>query len=337
MAVTYEVETWSELVAAFTNGGETITDGSRIIKLMNDIDCNAEIPEGVAETLLAKYNVASDRYVEINGEYKENGETKRRKIINLRTHIINPVKIFRVNNISSGDSAGAGLTLRGIDFINLILDQRLASGVRWASTSPLAATNCRFVGKRSTNIFDSEYYGANIVLTSCFFNVPYKSSEPTFKTFCIAKPPDGKNRIQKAYYCYFVESDSGLTPDDTKPCTSFGKMQLSGCRAEGETTFGDVLTFTDQSMATTRVQNVMDIDLKTTATEGTTITVNAPYGVWRDDIHSTDSAITNTYEYTNVNGDNYSIPETPERMKDAEALSKDGLDIGVGSESGDET
>lgn len=337
MATTYEVTTWSELVAAFANGGETITNGSRIIKLMNDINCNDEIPEGVAETLWAKYNVNGDRFVEINGEYIENGETKRRKILNLRTHITTPVKIFRVTNNSSSNTAGAGLTLRGIDFINLTLDQRLASGVKWSTTSPLAATNCRFVGKRSTNIFVSEYHGANIILTSCFFNMPYKSSDPTFNTFYIAEPPTSNSYIQKAYYCYFVESDSGVTPDDTKPCTSFGKMQISGCRAEGETTFGDVLTFTDQSTAITRVQNVMDLDLKTTATEGTTITVNAPYGVWRDDIHSTDSAITDVYEYTNVNGDDYSIPETPERMKDAEALSEDGLDIGSSSESGDET
>ena len=49
---TYEVSTWTELVEAL----ETINESteSQTIKITADIDCNDEIPEGVASTIVCK-------------------------------------------------------------------------------------------------------------------------------------------------------------------------------------------------------------------------------------------------------------------------------------------
>lgn len=333
---TYEAASWQDI---YDICSETFTDDVTI-KLIADIDCNRAIPEGVESSIELYWTSSSLKYAIIDGSYEVNGVTKNHVIKNLRTHVINPVTIFYAHRKPPSQSdTTAPLRIRNIDFINLILDAPLARG--GYSQTPLAITGCRFVGKRSTSMF----YGATTggtVLTSCFFNVPYISSSPSINNIYLATVNSTVTNPRDAYYCYFQESYAGWTVDNTKPCTSFGNLRLSGCYVDGEIVAGETFILTTQYANDSTIQNAINANLYTTAAEGTTISVQAPKGIWKNDIYSTNSAITEPYEYVNVNQDNtteppilYAIPESPANMKDANALYDDGFDIV--HESGDAT
>ena len=89
---TYEVSTWAQLRSAITSvaSGDTI-------KLIADIDCNDEIPEGVASTILLSVFTLT-----IDGGYVEDGVTKRHEIRNLRTSASSPASIFKIQASSDG-------------------------------------------------------------------------------------------------------------------------------------------------------------------------------------------------------------------------------------------
>lgn len=311
-----EVSTWAELVSAYTNDGGTYGD-SVTIKLIRDIDCNDEIPEGVETTLVA--GTKSNTYaLVVDGSYEVNGEVRNHVIRNLRTHVISPVNIFR---------CGVGeTTFKNIDFINLILDRPLLLIAQNALAKGCVLNHCRFVGRRTYNLWDTIYSSkttAGFKLYSCFFNVPYIKSP-----YVVADIPLERNNatgsnlkhLSYAYFCRFVESDDTLTG-----ITSCSNLKLSGCRVQGKLTSSSPITITSQYAYDSVIQNVVDLTLKTTEEQGTTVVVNAPKGVWKDAIYSTDSTILTPYQYTNTNP--LAIPESPADMIDVSKLYSDGFDV----------
>lgn len=65
--------TWQDIVDAYTNNGVQYND-SVTVKLMKDIDCNDEIPEGVETTLVPNLSANNTTYVFIlDGGYEVNG------------------------------------------------------------------------------------------------------------------------------------------------------------------------------------------------------------------------------------------------------------------------
>ena len=311
--ITVDVRTWTELVEAFNNGGTKYTDDVTI-KLTADIDCNDEIPEGVETTISP--NIGS-YYCILDGMY---GVNQNHVIHNLRTHVVSPVNIFR---------AGLnGLTLKNIDFTNLVLDRPLLTVGQSSGSTPCTINRCRFVGRRTYNLFNNTYgspiaTSAGLNLYSCFFNIPYIKTP-----YVAADAPLERNNatgsslkyLSYAYFCRFVESHN-----DNTGITSCSNLKLSGCHVQGELTSSSPITITSQYDYDSEVQNVVDLTLKTTEEQGTTIVVNAPKGIWKDAIYSTDSTILAPYQYTNTNP--LAIPESPADMMSVSELYSDGFDV----------
>ena len=181
---TYEVSTWNELITELS----TLRTEAVIIKLTADIDCNDEIPLGVASTITIWNSAAYP--MTVTGAYVENGVTKNHVIRNLRTHVVNPVNIFYPrSNIDSGQNQSS-LTFNNIDFINLVLDSATLclspdSGVIY--NNKLTFNRCRFVGRRNCYLISAYSPGVEsgnaLTFTSCFFNwwhICFK-----FKILCI--------------------------------------------------------------------------------------------------------------------------------------------------------
>ena len=305
-----EAYSWQDIVDAFDDNSDNIT-----IKLMRDIDCNDEIPQGVESTLI--FSGSSYTYT-IDGAYEVNGEVRNRVIRNLRTHVITPVNIFR--------AAVAGATFKNIDFINLVLDRALVQIAQNVNARAVSFNCCRFVGRRTYNLWDtigSSKTLAGFKLYSCFFNIPYIKTP-----YVVADIPLERNNAtgsnlkyySYAYFCRFVESDDTLTG-----ITSCSNLKLSGCRVQGKLTSSSPITITSQYDYDSVIQNVVDLTLKTTEEQGTTVVVNAPKGVWKDAIYSTDSTILTPYQYTNTNP--LAIPESPADMIDVTDLYSDGFDV----------
>lgn len=320
---TFEVSTWAEIANLATQSQADAFTDDVTIKLTSDIDCNSEIPEGVESTLNFKTRKNAVVTVTIDGYYEVNGEAKSHVIRNLRTHVTTPVYIFKATNASTVSAAGIALMLRNIDFINLILDKEIIYTSE--SSQQIGIYNCRFVGKRSCNLFVGRYNKAHS-LTKCYFNVKYSDVSPTLAKLLIFRSATSSSITDLSMnFCRVVESYNGWQPDNTKSCTSFGNAKLNGCYISGEIVGGSVLTLTSMYAQDSSIQNVIDADLKTTAEQSTTITVNAPEGVWRNDIHSTDTTVTATYTYTNTN--QYALPETPSDMVNTTKLYNDGFDV----------
>lgn len=310
--ITVDASTWTELVEAFNNGGTKYTDDVTI-KLTADIDCNDEIPEGV-ETAISP-NIGS-YYCILDGAY---GDHQNHVIRNLRTHVVSPVNIFRAGSY--------GLTLKNIDFINLILDSPLFTIGQSGDSAACIINNCRFVGRRTCNLWNNTYSstrtGVGVKLYSCFFNIPYIKT-PYVVTDIPLEGNKGSGSYLKynsyAYFCRFVESDDTLIG-----ITSCSNLKLSGCYVQGELTSSSPITITSQYDYDSAVQNVVDLTLKTTEEQGTTVVVNAPKGIWKDAIYSTDSTVLTPYQYTNTNP--LAIPESPTDMMNVSELYSDGFDV----------
>lgn len=309
------VYTWAELVAAYTNDGVQYNDDVTI-KLMRDINCNDEIPEGVETSLTPA--LSSSYIMIVDGSYEVNEEVRNRVIRNLRTHVINPVVIFK--------AAVGGSIFKNIDFINLVLDGALVQIAQDSIAKACTFNCCRFVGRRTYNLWDTIKGSKTLAgfnLYSCFFNIPYIKIP-----YVVVDIPLERNNatgsnlkyLSYAYFCRFVESDETLTG-----ITSCSNLKLSGCRVQGKLTSSSPITITSQYDYDSVIQNVVDLDLKTIAQQGTTVVVNAPKGVWKDAIYSTDSTILTPYQYTNTNP--LAIPESPEDMIDVSELYSDGFDV----------
>lgn len=326
----YVANTWQDIIDLAYNNGNAYEDNVTIT-LAKDINCNTEIPEGI-ETSITFSFTSANYIVTINGEYTENNVTKNHIIRNLRTHVVTPVTIFKSNT--------GTIFFKNIDFINLILDTPLFTTPNQSNGLRTTVYNCRFVGRRSTNLFDSTSTNSRgINLYRCFFNIPYipvgdavntKLALVSYRNTSTA----GGDGNQFANFCRFKEYYGGWSISNASgkyADSDLGCLKMNGCKVEGEIvgsyTSNNSIYITIQSSFTSIIQNAIDVDLKVAATEGAVINVYAPRGVWRNDIHSINSSITGTYAYTNVNGDDFSTPETPSRMKNANELYNDGFDI----------
>lgn len=302
----YEVSTWAELVEA-TN---TTYNNGDIIKITKDIDCNKSIPEGVASTL--QFNLSSgSSLITIDGEYLEGGVSKNHVIKNLRTHVTSPVPVF-------SNSSGSNIKLKGLDFVNLIMDSTLVK--TYTNSASIYITNCRFVGERTYCLIGDYLKDYKIYLTSCFFNVPFVGTNKNYIPVC-----RGSSSNCEAYYCWFRETYGGWDVSQGID-TSTKYIKMTGCYVDGVIVGDNTIVITDQYSYNSVIQNVIDVDLRTKSAVGTTISVSAPKGIWKDLIRGYESESVTGYSYTNVNAAN-AIPETPSNMLNPTQLYNDGFDI----------
>ena len=108
--------------------------------------------------------------------------------------------------------------------------------------------------------------------------------------------------------------------------TSTKYIKMTGCYVDGVIVGDNTIVITDQYSYNSVIQNVIDVDLRTKSAVGTTISVSAPKGVWKDLIRGYESESVTGYSYTNVNAAN-AIPETPSNMLNPTQLYNDGFDI----------
>lgn len=305
---TYEAATWSELatLAATKTFGDNDT-----IRITADIDCNSEIPEGVPSTLYfqARSGVGTGCKVTIDGEYTENGTTKSRTIRNLRTHISSPVEIFLCENI----------ILKNLDFKNIILNKCLVRGYRSGAICNLI--KCRFVGKRTEHLVGATNSGNKMTFTSCAFNVEFVGSNVSY----IPLNGADSSNYATANFCRFKETYGGWNVSQGYDAST-KYMRLIGCYINGEIVGDGSIVITDKYSYDSVIQNVVDAELKTKATSGTTISVTAPKGVWKNLILPFDGSSTTPYTYTNVSS-TLAIPESPSDMTDTTKLYNDGFDV----------
>lgn len=316
---TIEVSTWAELAAcpSSLSNGDTVS-------ITQDINCNDEIPTGVASTITFQ-----NKNVVIDGNHHT--------IRNLRTSITNPVEIF------ASDLGEGKFTLQNIDFINLYIAAPLMDFV---GADRGIIKNCRFVGKRTHNLcVNRTSWGSGITLESCFFNVPYLPNK-------ISDFDASKLRLQvcatnKAFarYCRFYEHelirDSEVTSSPTADCTEFSALQMDGCYISG-TIVG--WTYVDGSDVTgvlnlgaysysSSMQNVIDADIRFKSTVSddilpSEIQLYCPAGVLKNYYrkYGDDSTVISA---TIVNNNNATILASPAEMVDPAALYAKGFDIMV--------
>lgn len=331
MATTVEVSTWAELRTALS----TSTQDTKTIKLIADIDCNDEIPTGVASTI---YCYSSNGYrTTIDGSYVVNEETRNHVIRNLRTNASNPVDIFRIeSNMSSGSNRGCGITFKNIDFINLILMGGALVGSYNDSLiggRKLYFNNCRFVGKRNrmllngksdSGLSDDDTF---IQLNSCFFNIPYfpTSTENTYVP--LVGEWSGTRCFVRAQYCWFRHSYNGWSITNNNNYQTYTRyMQMNGCYNDGEIVGANGLIVTQKYDYVAPIQNVVDCTIKLLGA-GTAPTITAPKGIWRDHVVDYNNPSTQYNDCVNGNS-SLAIQVKPEsNMTSPTWLSEHGFDI----------
>ena len=329
---TYEVSTWAELVSELS----TSRAEAKTIKLVADIDCNDEIPLGVASTITCYCSLTHP--VVLDGSYIEDGVTKNHAIRNLRTHVTNPVILFSISVRDS--SKNFRFTFKNIDFINLILQKAYFMTMvnqDWysSSNSRIIFDNCRIVGRRDKPF--TEKYGwrdssNQIVLNSCFFNIPYMSATPTtadvplFGDWYITD--SSTNRLIYANFCWFRSNYDGWAIDNGSSMTILQFIKLNGCYVDGEIVGSNELVLSTQNSQysyNSAIQNVVDADIRLIRGSNSA-NMYMPKGVWKNDVRSySDPSVV----YTTVNRNSNAIPESPEDMKNPAKLYADGFDIVV--------
>lgn len=310
---TIEVSTWAELAQAIRTAAAGDT-----IKLIADIDCNKEIPEGVTSTIQS-YEVNGTRT--ITGEYTENGVTKRHVIKNLRTSTTSPVAIIRMKGYYNSTT-----NIQGIDFLNLILAAPLIQVSETGSDyHTMNIRNCRFTGKR-TDYLLYLYSSTYLYMYKCYFNVYYNGNNETKVPLCYL------DTIGRGYMsnCRIRETFTGTyTPSSTDGVATCGvfNMRLSGCRVEGEVVSGKYPRYhhTDAlSNYTPGSQNVYDVDFKLTNDTDTSVPLYAFKGVVKVPIRKKD-AETTTYTISSASSGVILADES--QMQDVDWLTQNGFDI----------
>lgn len=323
---TIEVSTWAELASVITSAAAGDT-----IKLIADIDCNDEIPEGVSSTI-----TILNKNLTIDGEYVEDGVTKRHEIRNLRTSGSSPVSIFKLQASYEGTYTN---TIRNIDFINLILDAPLFETAAQYTNVYLQKSffNVPYYGSTQENIALGEIYSnsggysksLNFYITNCRFTGK--------RTTKIIRRVDTYSDVRfyiYADYCYIKTKYTGTyTPsyDTGKVYSELYNMSLNGCRIEGDIigNAGDVtyINFNLLGSAPSRtisMQNVYDVDfyissavsdraVDFTANKGL---IKKPVKVWND-----------TTTYTNYNAKTGLIFATESEMQDIDWLIQHNFDV----------
>lgn len=314
---TREVSTWAELEAAVRAAARGDT-----IKLIADIDCNDEIPEGVTSTIKLPNTSFANAAITITGEYTENNVTKRHVIKNLRTSISSPVPIFEFQGY--GDTST--LNIKGIDFLNLVLGAVLVQTDLVSYNSHiLNIRNCRFTGKRTTYLVYLNNNGTLNIFNS-YFNIPYYGTTVGGNKLCyITITGNGymsNCRIREAFTGTYTPS----TTDGDTTC-SVSPMRLSGCRVEGEVVSGKYARYhPDATMNgyTPAAQNVYDVDFKLINDADTSVPLYAFKGVVKIPIRKKD-AETTTYEISSASTG--VIQATESQMQDTNWLIQQGFDI----------
>lgn len=324
---TYEVSTWAELRSAFTSAANGDT-----IKLIADIDCNDEIPEGVSSTI-----TILNKNLTIDGGYVEDGVTKRHTIRNLRTSASSPVSIFKLQ--VSADSTYT-ITVKNIDFVNLILDAPLFETAAQYTNVYLQKSffNVPYYGSTQQDIALSEIYSNQggisrylyFYITNCRFTgkrttkiIRYNVSATTLRFFIYAD------------YCYIKTKYTGTyTPsyDTGKVYSELYNMSLNGCRIEGDIVgnAGDVTYINFNLLGiypsrTISMQNVYDVDFYiSSAVPDKAVDfaahkglIKKPVKVWND----------TTTTYTNYNEKTGLIFATEAQMQDTDWLIQHNFDV----------
>lgn len=318
---THEVSTWAQLVSAITSAV-----AGDVIKLIADIDCNSAIPEGVSSTI----QTINSTWFTITGEYTENGVIKRHEIRNLRTSTSSPVTIFKFKS----DYTGNPFTVKGIDFINLILTAPLAefhnSSSHYSDTN-VRIQNCRFTGKRTNNLMKvtkGDYALLNIYFERCYFNIPYNGN--TAYGNSLIDPYTFGSNVGYMVNCRIRETFTGTyTPSPTEDNTNCSVywMALSGCRVEGEVVSGKYPKYHDIGMLniyTPSAQNVYDVDLKLTNDTDASVPLYAFKGVVKVPIRKKDDESTT---YTISSASTGVILADESQMKDTDWLIQHNFDV----------
>ena len=324
---TREVSTWAQLRSAITSAGSDDT-----IKLIADIDCNNEIPEGVTSTI---YQDSCDGFT-IDGGYVENGVQKRHIIRNLRTSVSSPVTIFRFGKRT--DTNVKNTTIQNIDFINLILAKPLiAYKDYYGNVFNAYIRNCRFTGKRNDYLIERKPYQSssyaqgyvNVYIYNSYINVPYYGTSSTKEPICQWYLDNNNAYFRSyAYNCRIKETYTGTwTPDgNTRECCSVYNTALSGCRVEGEVVNGYYAAYHSSnvlSLLTPSMQNVYDVDFKLTANGSANVTMYAFKGVAKVPVRDYDTG--NPYgNYTPATG---IILANESQMQDTDWLIQQGFDV----------
>lgn len=324
---THEVSTWAQLVSAITSAA-----AGDVIKLIADIDCNGVIPEGVGSTI----QTIDNTWFSINGEYTENGVVKRHEIRNLRTSTSSPVTIFKFKSNYTGDP----FTVKGIDFINLMLTAPLAEFYNGSSSYTMAnirIQNCRFTGKRTNNLIivnKGSYARSNIHFERCYFNIPYNGN--TVYGNSLIDPYTVSGNIGYMTSCRIRETFTGTyTPSnvDSDATCSVYYMALSGCRVEGEVVSGKYPRYHSDNILsgyTPSVQNVYDVDFKLTST-ASSVPLYAFKGVVKVPVRKKDAESTT---YTISSASTGVILADESQMKDTDWLIQQGFDIVPSNQGG---
>ena len=331
MATTVEVSTWAQLVTALS----TSVQDTKTIKIINDIDCNNEIPMGVSSTIYC-YSSNANRTT-IDGSYVEDGVTKNHVIRNLRTSATAPIDIFRIeSNMSSGSNRGCGITFKNIDFINLILMGGALVGSYNDSLiggRKLYFNSCRFVGRRNrmllngksdSGLSDDDTF---IQLNSCFFNIPYYPDATENTYVPLVGEWSGTRCYVRAQFCWFRHSYNGWDITNNNNYQTYTRyIQMNGCYNDGEIVGSNGLTVTQKYDYVSPIQNVVDCNIKLLSGSNSS-TIYAPKGIWRDHVVDYNNPST---QYTScVNGNSsLAIKVTPESyMTDPAWLAQNGFDV----------
>lgn len=318
---TREVSTWAELRSAITSAASGDT-----IKLIADIDCNDEIPEGVSSTISPPTNIST---LTITGEYTEDNVTKSHVIRNLRTSMLSPVTIFKF----TADNTKY-IYIRRIDFLNLILSAPLIEHYNSNNNSAfLYVLNCRITGKRTSKVINVTRTATNLWTTldvrKSYFNIPYYGTAvdnlPMFNLYSAGSNVGGvmsNCRIRETFTGTYTPSST----DGEATCSVFN-MQLSGCRVEGEVVSGKYPRYhSDAKMSgyTPAEQNVYDVDFKLTNNTDTSVPLYVFKGVVKIPIRKKDAETTT---YTISSASTGVILADESQMQDVDWLIQHNFDI----------
>lgn len=325
MATVVNVSTWTELTSAITANYES--ELNITINILNDIDCNNEIPEGVPSTisLPTGTNQSTYRYFTING----NGHTIR----NLRSHVTSPVSIFYLP--SSYDYII--YTFNDISFINLVLTSNAsfvkADSFNRPTQRGMRFNRCNFVGRREYSLFTVDRISANTIFNNCFFNIPNMINNLDI----YHNPLWYKEFDSNVYanFCWFRFTYLGKPNVGYQNYSYLYDINLNGCYIDGEFCIDNSsysigsINITSNYTYNATIQNVCDLKIMTTSAPSGTTTINMTKGIIKDrlTVRGNDSV---TYP-TTYNA--AAIPIPPDKMLDAQYLYDHGFDVIVPTSS----
>lgn len=326
---THEVSTWAQFRSAIDSAASGDT-----IKFIADIDCNNEIPEGVASSIIPD----AMQGLTIDGSYQEGGVTKNHVIRNLRTNVVSPQAIFKWKFENS--STTKTFNIKNIDFINLILDAPLISHyTNGSSNNQTVIRNCRFVGKRTDYFYSptNNRGGEYAYFYNCYFNMPYYGTSYAKSPLCTLDS-DSFNPIKTyAHYCRFKETYTGTWTPSTEAeavCCSVSNTWLNGCRVEGTIVNGYSPFFHTSSVTdsgTPTMQNVYDVDFKLTNNDSNSVAIRAFKGVVKIPVRK----YSDNTPYGVANYSTGVIPATESQMKDTDWLIQNNFDVVPSNQGGE--